>query len=570
MALMNIIIHVLILTVLYNLKGFINARSLPEESFSDSIALLSNSTNNFALLSNSTKSRLNNGTNLIFYRKTGLSKTPRLTYTKVEDYESRRASVIEQEELKATGGNLKLSADEEKADDIFMNYKLAEMLNGLRDSAHHAPGMHFFHAKQLIEQSKAFKILQIMPKGAVLHLHNSAAVSSQWIINKLTRMPGMLSCNKADGTLVLTFRKDNKVHKCDTPYKSVEEERIRARSVQEFDKKLEQNFNLYTNHPESDYNTIEKVWTKFQNMFATIGDALNYIPAYRAYHRRMLEELYEDKIMYAEVRIHFRPLYGDNGVIKSEVQAIEELIDIVHEFKAKHPNFLGIKVIFATNGKTTINSIKAQFEVFKKWHALYPDFIIGFDIVGQEDNTKITLHAASEVLQNMPKTAKFFFHAGETNWYNSQADLNLLDAILMNSARIGHGYALLKHPVMRKAVQDRKIAIEVSPLSNQILHLVWDLRNHPAGFFLSEDVPMVIANDDPGFWGAKGLSYDMYYAIMSFAPMNAGLKTLKNIVWNSIKYSSLNDKERKMAEKLLTKQWNAFVKDVIQGKVLKK
>ena len=486
-----------------------------------------------------------------------------------KNYDQQRKFLIEQEELKATGGHLKLSALELKVHEIFMKQKTPEMSGGFEDIEKHAAGMHFFQAKHLIEKSKVFQFLKEMPKGAILHVHNTASVSSEWVVNTLTHMPGMMSCLNADGVLILTFHKDAKKHECMTPYKLLSEVRAKAKSAKDFDNELEKHINLFTKHPEIIHNTITKVWKQFEHMFDTIGEALKYLPAYRAYHKRMLEEMYEDKIMYAELRMRFKPLFDQKGTVVSEQQSIQELIDVVNEFKKAHPDFLGIKVIYATSGIRSLDSIKSEFERFKKWHSVFPEFVIGFDLVGHEGDKKATLHSAVDVLKDLPKTAKFFFHAGETNWYGTTADLNILDAILMNTARIGHGYALLKHPVMRKAVQERDIALEVSPLSNQILNLVWDLRNHPAGFFLSEDVPMVITNDDPGYWGAKGLSYDFYYAIMSFAPSNGGLKTLKSIVWNSIKYSAMHEQEKKKAYEMLTKQWNTFLEKVQHGKVVK-
>ena len=486
-----------------------------------------------------------------------------------KNYEKQRASIIEEEELKATGGHLKLSAQELKVHQIFMKQKTPEMSGGFDNIEKHAAGMHFFQAKHLIEKSKVFQFLKEMPKGAILHMHNSASVSSEWVVNTLTHMPGMMSCHNAEGVLILTFHKNAKKHQCKTPYKLLSEERAKAKSVKEFDHELEKHINLFISNPETAHNTVDKVWIQFQTVFKTLGDVLTYLPAFRAYHKRMLEEMHEDKIMYAELRMRFKPMLNEAGAAITEEQGIKELITIVNEFKKTHPDFLGVKIIFATPRSNDKVKIRAEFEVFKKWHALHPDFIIGFDLVGQEEKGHSPLPSFIEVLHDMPKTARFFFHAGETNWYGTSTDLNMLDAILMNTARIGHGYALLKHPVMRKAVQDRDIALEVSPLSNQILNLVWDLRNHPAGFFLSEDVPIVISNDDPGFWGAKGLSYDFYYAIMSFAPSNGGLKTLKSIVWNSIKYSALNEHEKKKAFDMLTHQWNTFLGKVEHGKVVK-
>lgn len=38
----------------------------------------------------------------------------------------------------------------------------------------------------------------------------------------------------------------------------------------------------------------------------------------------------------------------------------------------------------------------------------------------------------------------------------------------MGSLRIGHGYALAKHPTLLQLVKERDIAIEINPLSNQV------------------------------------------------------------------------------------------------------
>lgn len=123
----------------------------------------------------------------------------------------------------------------------------------------------------------------------------------------------------------------------------------------------------------------------------------------------------------------------------------------------------------------------------------YPNFVIGFDLVGQEDNGR-ALREHIDKLKNISQNGKFYFHAGETNWFNTDADANLIDAILLNSKRIGHGFSLYKHPMLWTTLKDRDIALEISPISNQVLRLVHDLRNHPAAFYISENVPIVVSH----------------------------------------------------------------------------
>ncbi|KAL5282665.1 CECR1.2 family protein [Megaselia abdita] len=472
-------------------------------------------------------------------------------------YENVRNSIMNAEEGIALGGRIMLNEKEETVNRILMETKKLELGQGLRNEKKNAAGMHFFKAKHLIDQSKVFEFIKRMPKGATLHAHNTAQVSSEWIIQNVTYNPKLYMCTNSDNVLVFTFRKHSS-HNCRTSYRRVVDERKKSRDIKLFDKKLETNINLYTPTPEVKYPSTNEVWRKFQNMFTTVSDMIRFLPIFRAYHIRLLEELYEDGIMYIEMRMSFQKLYDLFGNIYSPLAIAKDLKRIVEEFKIKNAGFLGLKTIFSTHRNTDKSTVLKELDTFLKLHAAFPEFVVGFDLVGQEDIGKPLLFFA-DIFSVAHKSAKFFFHAGETNWYGQSTDLNLLDALLLNTTRIGHGYALIKHPILWNTVKKRDIAVEVSPISNQILGLVSDLRNHPGSFFLSQDVPMVICNDDPGFWNSKGVSYDFYYAFMSFSSYTSGLKTLKQLVWNSIKYSVLSRTEKQIAYTIVQKQWNRFI-----------
>lgn len=103
----------------------------------------------------------------------------------------------------------------------------------------------------------------------------------------------------------------------------------------------------------------------------------------------------------------------------------------------------------------------------------------------------------------------FLFHAGETlldtGGSTDPRNSNLYDAVLLNSKRIGHGFSLMKHPQLverfkYKSPEDPGICIELCPISNELLHLCRNIKEHPFPELLAAGIPCTVNSDNPSLF----------------------------------------------------------------------
>uniref|UniRef100_A0A2K6PPB3 Adenosine deaminase 2 n=1 Tax=Rhinopithecus roxellana TaxID=61622 RepID=A0A2K6PPB3_RHIRO len=474
------------------------------------------------------------------------------------------AHLLLKEKMMRLGGPLVLNTKEEQANERLMTLKIAEMKEAMKTLIF-PPSMHFFQAKHLIERSQVFKILRMMPKGAALHLHDTGIVTMDWLVRNVTYRPHCHICFTSKGIMQFRFAHPtpHTSEKC-SKWILLEDYRKRVQNVTEFDNSLLRNFTLVTQHPEVIYTNQNVVWSKFQTIFFTISGLIRYAPVFRDYVFRSMQEFYEDNVLYMEIRARLLPVYELSGEHHDEEWSVKTYQEVAQKFVETHPEFIGIKIIYSDDRSKDVAVIAESIRTAMGLRTKFPTVVAGFDLVGHED-TGHSLHDYKEALMIPARDGvklPYFFHAGETDWQGTSIDKNILDALMLNTTRIGHGFALSKHPAARAYSWKKDIPIEVCPISNQVLKLVSDLRNHPVAALMAIGHPMVISSDDPAMFGAKGLSYDFYEAFMGIGGMKADLRTLKQLAMNSIRYSSLLETEKNTFMEIWKKRWDKFIADV--------
>lgn len=102
----------------------------------------------------------------------------------------------------------------------------------------------------------------------------------------------------------------------------------------------------------------------------------------------------------------------------------------------------------------------------------------------------------------------FLFHAGEslldTGGTTDPNNSNLFDAVVLDAKRIGHGFSLMKHPHLVEKFKKTKtspgICIELCPISNELLHLCRNIKEHPYPELLAAGIPCTVNSDNPSLF----------------------------------------------------------------------
>lgn len=462
--------------------------------------------------------------------------------------------LLERELKMMLGSDIVLSDNEEKVNEIIMSLKNRELNEGFKGREAYNLSKHFFHYKDEVKKSPLFKIIQDMPKGAVLHAHDTGVLSPDYVL-KITYADNLYVCFENDDIKFL-FSKSLPSVPCLTTWQLMRDARYAYGSVKKFDANLRKHFTMVVDDPVQTYPDIHTAWKKFGGYFIKTGPLLSFKPIYEQYFYDTLKTFRSDNIMYIELRSVLPELYDLEGNKYDSVTVAETYKKVLDQFMEDYPDFYGAKLIYAPLRHVDEAAVMNYMNIAKKINEKLPNFLAGFDLVGQED-------LGQPIKEFMPTLAanaddlNYFFHAGETNWCGMTTDENLFDAILLGAKRLGHAYSITKHPVLIEEVVKRDIGLEINVISNTVLKLVEDVRNHPLASYLALGLPVIISSDDPGVWEAEPLSHDFYVAFVGVASRHADLKMLKKLALNSLYYSTIPNKDKALYEFEI--RWTKFI-----------
>ncbi|HUE87374.1 MAG TPA: hypothetical protein VMO26_14970 [Vicinamibacterales bacterium] len=452
--------------------------------------------------------------------------------TDVGHYLEARARLIEQERAMRLGAGLVLTPDEQSANRRLTALKQVEFE---RTRAHFPPAHSFLDARtrQLIAESPVFAVMRRMPKGGILHTHGAATGDFRWLVSHATyRADAYIYVGSAaqpvSGALRISQQPPGE------GWQRVTELRAAAPDARAFDEEIYRSITL-----GDEDRAAPDIWLEFGRIFQRFSGLLFGDPGVLSeYWRRILDELIDENVQYLEAR---------------NLPIDEAIVRHAHKRDAA----FAVNFIVSSGRSATRERVAQTLAAVLDGRAKDPR-LVGFDLVEEEDRTNSNLFFLEEILAARLEAdrrgigLRLYLHSGETNWAENE---NLYDAVLLGASRIGHGLALVKHPLLMDLVKARDIAVEVCPISNQVLGFVPDLRNHPAVHYINRGLPIVLAPDDPAIM-QHSLSHDFYVAFMAWG---LDLKALKQIAMNSLIYSALSPDDKRRALDEWQRRWDEFV-----------
>ncbi|PYH35049.1 putative CECR1 family adenosine deaminase [Aspergillus neoniger CBS 115656] len=427
-----------------------------------------------------------------------------------------------------------------------------------------------------VQKTKLWRIIKAMPKGSLLHAPLHAMINADFLINVAFTTPGL--CVFATQPLLSQDDLDEKLFAFQyslAASKDLEDRPTVWSSAYEPSSPIPLR-KAASSFPYGGENGFRD-WLRSRcipqagranyhsRVMPIVNSLLSYEPILRACLRHVFARLWSDGIKYVEFRTTFTFPYRKEGKDIPE----EGHSDWCHVFQEElarfqgtqeGQGFYGARIIWACPRSLSKRDIVENMKdcILAKYD--YPDTICGFDMIVDKDDQ----HSLTDLVPILFWFRKecsaegldisFCFHAGES--LRTGGDQGLFDAILLGARRICQGLSLSQHPLLIELIKEKKILIECSPLSDEILGLTDSIQTHPLPVLLARGVPVSLGINAPGLLGeSNDLTRQFWQAVQGID--NMGLTGLAMMVENSIRWSCYQDQP--------SAEWQSDLREGILG-----
>ncbi len=200
-------------------------------------------------------------------------------------------------------------------------------------------------------------------------------------------------------------------------------------------------------------------------------------------------------------------------------------------------SIVGVNIVAPENDVIAMRDYRLHMHMFRFLKTKFP-------------NVHVALHAGELVVGMVPPEG---------------LRSHIRDAVEIGQAeRIGHGIDVVHEDnpdLLLKNLHDKNIAVEINLSSNDF---ILGIKNeaHLVNVYLHNKVPVVISSDDPGV-SRTNLSGEYVLFASRYKP---SYPTLKQVVYNSIRYSFLNATEKRDQIALLDKRFKQFEERIARYK----
>ncbi|KAB5589123.1 Adenosine deaminase CECR1 [Ceratobasidium theobromae] len=546
------------------------------------------------------------------------------TLLTTQEYRDRRADLIAEERaLRFDTQRIRnATAKELRAVEIVDELRKREQASVWYADPNKEPGMPYLWAKDTIAQTDLFKLIKKMPKGGLLHAHLEAICDASYLLKLALDYPTIhvrtassLNSSAPFPTpifLPLSQAQANQYTNNSLPTSPEYQpnswaaiNRVRDGFPSElggplgFDKWIINSLTISAEDTYTQYNTTAKIWAKFTNTFIAAFGLVRYEPILQRYIDQLLVSQIEDGISYVEIRLGFS---STRGVISADgtrnltnSQVMDLTQNVISGVRARlkeegrEDDFVGARVIYSATRSISYDEMVKQLNDCLALKEEFPELLaVGFDMAGQEEPGHPLIFFAEALLNFRAEAERrgldipFMFHAGETLDDGGEVDSNLYDAFLLGAQRVGHGFSLAKHPLLMQKYRENGIAVEVCPISNELLRLTRSANTHTLPILLNNGVPVALSSDDPAVFQNPGLSFDFYqvwFIPIEFllqektyilAPTKAivasditNILSLGQLARQSLEHSSLNLTAKASALRLWEKRWDEFIDYIV-------